>query len=240
MPCDGQRDLLKGTIEEEMVTLDPNIDQKEPWEASLYEEMEKFKPEVQEQLWNKRSIYHLPAFSKLSKASTVLTPQVVSFGPYHHGEPNLKLVEHYKRKTLLYFLHDAKLRPGNVINAMKGVVEELQAHYEYLEDKWKNKMEFVKLMVTDGCFMLELLRGDFSKFPTNDPIFGDHAASHIIPHIKKDMLMLENQLPLLVLKTLLLEERSRRNESPDLLLERSRRNESPESSDSPSEVIIYA
>ncbi|KAH7663958.1 hypothetical protein IHE45_14G089800 [Dioscorea alata] len=224
MDIEIERDLLKGTIEEEMV----NIDQKEPWEASLDEEIEKFKPEEQEQLWNKRSIYHLPAFIKLRKDPALLTPQLVSFGPYHHGEQNLKLVEHYKRKTLLYFFHGAKLRPRNVINAMKGVVKDLQAHYEYLEDKWKNKMEFVKLMVTDGCFMLELLRGDFSKFPTNDPIFGAHAVKHIIPHIKKDMLMLENQLPLLALKTLLLVERSGRNESPD----------SPDSPNSPSEIIL--
>ncbi|KAH7663963.1 hypothetical protein IHE45_14G090300 [Dioscorea alata] len=177
------------------------------WEEIIGEEMKRFDPKKEEEQRNKKSIYRIPSFVKLMKSPTVSTPQVVSFGPYHHGEENLKFVEGYKQKALLHFLHRNKKSLGHFVNAIKDFVEELQACYEFLEDKWEDEAEFIKLMITDGCFMLEVLRFD-SKSPQtqhtcNDPIFSVQAFQHKLPYIKRDMLMLENQLPLLVIKVLI-------------------------------------
>ncbi|XP_039159009.1 UPF0481 protein At3g47200 [Eucalyptus grandis] len=59
-------------------------------------------------------------------------------------------------------------------------------------------------MITDGCFMLEIMRTVTSGEKNNgyapdDPIFSIHRLEYIAPYIKRDMLLLENQLPLLVL-----------------------------------------
>ncbi|XP_010034414.2 UPF0481 protein At3g47200 [Eucalyptus grandis] len=57
-------------------------------------------------------------------------------------------------------------------------------------------------MITDGCFMLEIMRtaiGEKNDYAPNDPIFGIHRLECIAPYISRDMLLLENQLPILVL-----------------------------------------
>ncbi|KAJ4765216.1 hypothetical protein LUZ62_075591 [Rhynchospora pubera] len=77
---------------------------------------------------------------------------------------------------------------------------------EDLDDKWKqNPYEFLKMMLLDGCFMIEVLRlKEGSKdYASNDPVFSLHMMPLRIPYIKRDVLLLENQLPLLVLKALL-------------------------------------
>ncbi|KAI3412363.1 Glycerophosphodiester phosphodiesterase [Psidium guajava] len=77
---------------------------------------------------------------------------------------------------------------------------------------WKKDIDedeadrFLQLMITDRCFMLEILRfankevNDYA--PPNDPIFSDRGKLYILPVIRRDMLLLENQLPMLVLDRL--------------------------------------
>lgn len=77
----------------------------------------------------------------------------------------------------------------------------------YAEDLTKmNKEDLAEIMLVDGCFMLELfLRYDryCSKIPLkyqyNDPIFSN---AWMIPAIKHDLALLENQIPFFILEKL--------------------------------------
>ncbi|KAJ7963969.1 hypothetical protein O6P43_013848 [Quillaja saponaria] len=65
--------------------------------------------------------------------------------------------------------------------------------------------EFVEMLILDGSFVLEPFRGSTQEFkqlgyPRNDPIFAMRGSMH---SIRRDMIMLENQLPLFVLDRLL-------------------------------------
>ncbi|CAK9162394.1 unnamed protein product [Ilex paraguariensis] len=78
---------------------------------------------------------------------------------------------------------------------------------------WQSDNErFLKLMLIDGCFTLEIFRpaietpGDYHS---DDLIFGNHGKLYIWPFIRQDMLLLENQLPMLVLDKLLAISKSR-------------------------------
>jgi Plant protein of unknown function len=53
--------------------------------------------------------------------------------------------------------------------------------------------------------MIEVMRlKDYSKdYAPNDPVFSSDMMPLRMPYIKRDMLLLENQLPLLVLQALL-------------------------------------
>ncbi|KAL3502060.1 hypothetical protein ACH5RR_036509 [Cinchona calisaya] len=54
--------------------------------------------------------------------------------------------------------------------------------------------------------MLEILRTSILSmrdYAWNDPIFSDHGRLYIMPYIRRDMLMMENQIPLSVLEKLL-------------------------------------
>ncbi|KAL0421523.1 UNVERIFIED_CONTAM: hypothetical protein Slati_3175200 [Sesamum latifolium] len=70
----------------------------------------------------------------------------------------------------------------------------------------ENTSSFLKLMIVDGCFILEILRmrhPSFQDYAPNDPIFSNHGMLYILPFLRRDMLLLENQVPLLVLTKLI-------------------------------------
>ncbi|KAF2294085.1 hypothetical protein GH714_007404 [Hevea brasiliensis] len=118
-------------------------------------EMEKWRNEIKENLknvdtskemerWKKRSIYRVPVcISDLSKAA--YRPEVVSLGPYYHGEEYLEPMEEHKHRALLHFLKR------------------------------------------------------FDHYASNDPVFSEHGMLNLMTHIARDMLKLENQLPMYVL-----------------------------------------
>ena len=58
-----------------------------------------------------------------------------------------------------------------------------------------------------GCFLLEVIRAasgwEVNDYAADDPVFSPHGLLHTVPYIRRDMLMIENQLPLLVLDRLL-------------------------------------
>lgn len=160
--------------------------------------------------WNKRSIYKVPACIK-DLNPKAYRPQVVSFGPYHHGDPDVAPMEEHKRRALLHFLKRSKRPLKEFVAAMEAVAGPLREAYEGVGEDWKDEEKFLRLMVTDGCFMLEIMRaatttgggGSSVDYAVNDPVFSSHGMLYNVPYIKRDMLMLENQLPLLALEALL-------------------------------------
>ncbi|KAH0461108.1 hypothetical protein IEQ34_008683 [Dendrobium chrysotoxum] len=151
--------------------------------------------------WMKTSIFRLPEFVKMIKPS-VFTPKMVAIGPYHHHKSDLQPLEVHKERALYKFLKRGVKSISVYVREMMGVVKELQYSYVDLQEEWKNEDNFIKLMITDGCFMLEVMRNDPDHYPRNDPFFSYHAMMHNAPYMRRDMLILENQLPILVFKKL--------------------------------------
>ncbi|TVU24693.1 hypothetical protein EJB05_27145, partial [Eragrostis curvula] len=104
--------------------------------------------------------------------------------------------------------------------AVEDAAEELRSAYQLdldaADERWRGVgggEAFVEMMIVDGCFLLEVMRaaagqhgggksdggGDYAP---NDPIFSRHGVLYMVPYIRRDMLMLENQLPLLLLAKL--------------------------------------
>ncbi|OEL22881.1 hypothetical protein BAE44_0016101 [Dichanthelium oligosanthes] len=158
-------------------------------------------------------IYRVPACIKDANPKAY-RPQVVSLGPFHHGDAKLLSMEGHKRRALGYLLR----RSGRTLEefrvAMQDVAEQLESVYLDLGDEWRGGEggggeRFLEMLIVDGCFLLELLRaagvdgsngaGDYAP---NDPVFSSHGVLYMAPFIRRDMLMLENQLPLLLLQRL--------------------------------------
>ncbi|XVF16918.1 hypothetical protein REPUB_Repub10bG0072300 [Reevesia pubescens] len=160
--------------------------------------------ETEKEHWMKRSIYRIPTgITDLNKKA--YRPQVVSFGPYHHGEDHLMPMEEHKQRALLHFLRRSKKPLDLFITSLAKDVEKLKDCYDLLDPVWRDDNKFLQLMILDGCFMLEILRSathTMEDYAQNDPIFSNHGKIHILPFIKRDMLMLENQLPMQVLDSL--------------------------------------
>ncbi|KAH7653438.1 Tubulin/FtsZ GTPase domain-containing protein [Dioscorea alata] len=144
----------------------------------------------------KRSIFRFPRWAKS------ITPRYFEIGPFHHSHQQNSQVAFVKNTAVLNFLSRINKSLEHVMREMREVVEELQAHYAFLEDKWRNDMKFVEIMIFDGCFIFGLLQEHDARSIGYDPHYGTYEASHrLIPQFR-DMVLLDNQLPLLAVKVL--------------------------------------
>ncbi|MBA0755442.1 hypothetical protein Gogos_019825 [Gossypium gossypioides] len=115
-------------------------------------------------------------------------------------------MEDHKQRALLHFLKRSGKPLRSFLESLAKDLQQLRDCYELLDPRWQDyDHKFMQLMILDGCFMLEILCLDTHKmedYAETDPIFSNHGQIHIIPFIKRDMLMLENQLPMQVLHSL--------------------------------------
>ncbi|KAI8541443.1 hypothetical protein RHMOL_Rhmol08G0061100 [Rhododendron molle] len=153
---------------------------------------------LQERLSKKQSmIYKVPAHLK-NLNDKAYEPQMVSFGPYHYGKEHFMPMEKLKHTMLLDFLQEPGEPLESYVNALAPVVQDLKDFYDALDPSWhgdNNTSRFLKLMVVDGCFMLYILGELGNLGRPSVPFLGDLETAGI----KRDMLLLENQLPMLVL-----------------------------------------
>ncbi|KAK2980051.1 hypothetical protein RJ640_000117 [Escallonia rubra] len=196
-------------------------EEKESWIISVNDELKHMADTSTEMdHWKKRSIYRIPA-SVTDLNEKAYLPQAVSFGPYHYGQERLRPMDYHKRRALLHFLKRSNKPLQCYVDSLAQVAQDLKDSYETLDPKWQHDTDaFLQLMIQDGCFMLEILRTatqTLDDYATNDPIFSDHGKLYIMPYVKRDMLMLENQLPMLVLDKLVTVENDKAKHDQDFV-----------------------
>jgi len=130
-------------------------------------------------------------------------PRIVSIGPYHHGKPNLQMMEEHKWRYLRSLLSRTKETTGKTLEDYLKSIHPLEkdARECYSETIHLGTDEFLEMMVLDGCFLLELFRKmDNTKlFEDEDPLL---TMGWILPFFYRDFLRLENQIPFFVLERL--------------------------------------
>ncbi|KAJ6378935.1 hypothetical protein OIU78_029032 [Salix suchowensis] len=129
-------------------------------------------------------------------------PHIVSVGPYHHGEPHLRMIEEHKwvyLGGLLSRTQDSGLDLEVLLKAIQPL--EMKARECYSQIIHLDTCDFVEMMVLDGVFIIELFRkvGKVVRFEVDDPIV---TTAWIMPFFYRDLLRLENQIPLFVLECL--------------------------------------
>uniref|UniRef100_A0A0D9Y023 Uncharacterized protein n=1 Tax=Leersia perrieri TaxID=77586 RepID=A0A0D9Y023_9ORYZ len=159
--------------------------------------------------WNKLSIYRVPEwFKNMATDKNTYQPKLVSLGPFHHGEKDLEPMEEHKHRALVHIVKRS-CRPLKELftAAIEEVVDELMDAYDNLDPKWREpagRERFVEMMVLDGCFLLEMWKGLSRKeapydYAPNDPVFSLHGMLFLWVGIRCDMLVIENQIPMLAL-----------------------------------------
>ncbi|XP_058092795.1 UPF0481 protein At3g47200-like [Magnolia sinica] len=174
------------------------------WVIKIEGERLQMCPSQEAEIWKRRSIYRVPEHAKaLNKKA--YEPLTVAFGPYHHNDKHLMPMEEHKKRALLHFLKRTNKHLQEFVKPLEEVVLELMDSYDKLDEECRDRERFLQMMVLDGCFLLEILHTtkeipeDYAK---NDPIFSKQGMYCIMPYIRRDMLMIENQIPLLVLEKL--------------------------------------
>ncbi|XP_042383943.1 UPF0481 protein At3g47200-like [Zingiber officinale] len=176
------------------------------WAISVRDRLEQARHEEAAVPWSRFSIYRVPKSLREGDEKSYV-PQVVSIGPYHHGKRRLRDMEHHKWRALYRVLrrtgHDVRL----YLDAARVLEDRCRACYE--GRMALSSDEFVEMLVLDGTFVLELFRGAAGGagegfrdlgYDRNDPVFAMRCTMH---GIQRDMIMLENQLPLFLLDRLL-------------------------------------
>ncbi|KAI3897011.1 hypothetical protein MKX03_015835 [Papaver bracteatum] len=153
------------------------------------------------------SIYRVP--KKIRQIDDhAYTPSKTSIGPLHHGkcirfDEDGKLKDHKSRYARELLSRNTSMGTNTLeecIARIKSIEDEVRKCYS--EPINLSSDEFVESMVIDGLFMIELFRKYAhigNKIERGDPIFGK---SEDLMDSVFDLVLLENQLPMVVLDCL--------------------------------------
>ncbi|XP_034683313.1 UPF0481 protein At3g47200-like [Vitis riparia] len=141
-------------------------------------------------------IYRVP--QKLRKVNMeAYTPRVVSIGPLHHGEEHLVAMEEHKLRYLQNFLSKSSKTLEECVEIISR--EEKRARDCYMERINMSSKEFVEMILVDGCFIIEVILGLCNTIEPGDRIYHK---PWLVVDVRRDMTLLENQLPFFLLLTL--------------------------------------
>ncbi|PWA35949.1 hypothetical protein CTI12_AA604750 [Artemisia annua] len=124
-------------------------------------------------------------------------PNIVSIGPYHHGTPRLQAMENLKWNFFDRLFNPTKPnRP--ILNALVNELKDIEhkARRCYSEELNLSSKQFINMMLIDSCFVVELLRETKKIHFSKKSII---IKRWMLPVLQRDLIMLENQLPLFVL-----------------------------------------
>ncbi|KAJ7969326.1 UPF0481 protein [Quillaja saponaria] len=139
-------------------------------------------------------IYKVPAHISQVQPKAY-KPSYISIGPYHHGALHLQAMEKLKFDFYCRLFDPVN---GNNLDTVMDALEKLEDPRSfYLEDEVKNISieKFLSMMLIDGSFIIQLLKeseeNQFKHIPS--------LKRWMLPIIRRELIMLENQLPFSVL-----------------------------------------
>ncbi|KAL5996418.1 hypothetical protein ACLOJK_026496, partial [Asimina triloba] len=165
---------------------------------SIEKELEKFSW-VGSKKWPSCSIFKIPKGLR-GIDSDSYTPKIISIGPVHRSQPHLMPMEQHKWRFLSRMLARTQRSLEDYVVPVSELKDRARDCYPLrTEDEICDKA-FVQMLLLDACFIVELLlafhHGYVSLgYPQDDPIF---AARGLLKWIQRDLLLLENQIPLFV------------------------------------------
>ncbi|XP_057983218.1 UPF0481 protein At3g47200-like [Malania oleifera] len=137
---------------------------------------------------------------KIESNENCYEPQVVSIGPYHHGKLELEAVEKLKvpmARDYIESSYTSKLSVRDMYDKVAAVAVEARQCYAKDATEGLDDEAFAQMMFLDGCFILQFIycyeenkRGEMKMRSLN------------IAFVQRDLFLLENQLPFLVLEEL--------------------------------------
>ncbi|GJW34759.1 UPF0481 protein-like protein [Tanacetum coccineum] len=129
-------------------------------------------------------------------------PAVVSLGPYHHNRADLTQAEKYKLITLEEYRLSSGKTMGLLYNKVLEVVEDARNCYIDGSTDVYNDEEFSRMMLHDGCFILFFIE---CIARANNKVFlnTEYLGALGFANVSRDILLLENQIPFVVLEVLL-------------------------------------
>ncbi|XP_031269159.1 UPF0481 protein At3g47200-like [Pistacia vera] len=129
-------------------------------------------------------------------------PRVISIGPYHHENANLKLMESLKLKLACAFIKEHRLSKDFLFGEIKKKIKDLRKCYEEEKIKCFNDDQLAWIFFVDGCTVLQYMY--YTTQQNAHEKFKDlRIKVDCLVLIRQDLFLLENQLPYQVLHILI-------------------------------------
>ncbi|PQQ07507.1 UPF0481 protein [Prunus yedoensis var. nudiflora] len=142
-------------------------------------------------------IFRIPHVQRKGKEQ-VYVPHLLSIGPFQRGL-QFQAMEVIK-SWYLHCLLERKPTPTTGLEDFVGAIRDMEQDCRHCYEEHINLTsdEFVEMMVVDSCFIIELFRKFSEQVPIkdNDPVFH---RPWMHPILINDLLLLENQLPWIVI-----------------------------------------
>lgn len=176
------------------------------------------------------SVFNVPKQLQVHKPEAYV-PQFIALGPYHHWRPELYEMERYKlaaaRRAQKHLCVGLKL--DHLVDQFARLERKVRANYHRYLDFSGETLAW--MMVVDGAFLLEFLQIYAAADPGGEDggkalrrvssrmahlvDFAGRKSAHNL--ILRDMLMLENQIPLFLLRKILEPQCASADEAGELL-----------------------
>uniref|UniRef100_A0ACD5ZYP3 Uncharacterized protein n=1 Tax=Avena sativa TaxID=4498 RepID=A0ACD5ZYP3_AVESA len=127
-------------------------------------------------------------------------PMIVSIGPYHHGRHQLKKAEEAKHVAAYSCIKHSGLSVQEMHDAVVSVADEARSLYDKETVAGIEDDDFLPMMFYDACFLVQFMLWSSTKGTMHPWV--EYFLKSKKDDIYHDILLLENQLPWVVLKTL--------------------------------------
>ncbi|KAK2352500.1 UPF0481 protein [Trifolium repens] len=150
--------------------------------------------------WPQCYIYNVPAILLKVKEES-FTPLLISIGPIHHNKEKLKEMQEQKQRYFHFFWNRLEQK-SDLMNYKTFLEQEEKNIRDCYQKKFTDisKEQFVEMIMLDSVFIMELFLRENRKWEHKD----DYIVTQLClsKSIQRDLLLLENQLPIYVLEKL--------------------------------------
>ncbi|MCD9639501.1 hypothetical protein HAX54_024083 [Datura stramonium] len=129
-------------------------------------------------------------------------PKVVSLGPYHHGKEKLKFVEDFKPTALQMFIGNSSKGYGDLLSEVLRNIGYAKSCYLQEYTSIYTDEEFARMMILDACVILNNIGLSSTEESVNQAKTINHLGTPVYTSIRRDMYLLENQVPFRILEML--------------------------------------
>lgn len=150
-----------------------------------------------------RQIHRVPPqLRRNNEKRSQYDPKFVSLGPYHHGKPELQAAEEIKHKFLRRLTSDCSTKKNILYNVVFDKIGEIRGCYANDCVKNYDNEELATMILLDASFIVALiegLSGEIEFFLDWHQCLGIATLLFTV----SDIMLLENQLPFHVVKSIL-------------------------------------
>ncbi|XP_048545580.1 UPF0481 protein At3g47200-like [Triticum urartu] len=132
------------------------------------------------------------------KGGRYIIPSFVALGPYHHGSPQLQEMEEVKHAAAHYFCAESGHSVEEMYDKILSIIGQVRCCYAEDAIAGFSNAEFAAMMFLDGCFLLRYITFDMLC-----ALLTNRMTLSTGPCMLRDIFLLENQLPWLVLEALM-------------------------------------